>query len=118
MMRLRVGIIAHFVMRRVIRVHMPEFPMRTRTHPVTNASRMILRRRCNKAAFAVMSMMRFVTAVMMSAMIVQQSMKKSDLQAISLKRRSMDRDYANPQNARNADDSHFYFFGGHLCDSW
>ena len=74
MMRAYVRVIAHFMVRQMIGVHVLEFTMRTRAHPVTNAARMILRRRRDEAALAVMAVvtvMSPIPAVMMRAMVVK-----------------------------------------------
>jgi hypothetical protein len=45
----------HFVMRRVIRIHVLELSMRARANPVTNATRVVLRAGGDKAAFSMMT---------------------------------------------------------------
>ena len=57
----------HFVMRRVIRVHMLEFSMRARAHPMTNATRVVLRAGGDEAAFSMMT----VVLSMMATVIVR-----------------------------------------------
>jgi hypothetical protein len=57
MMRVCFRVIMHFVMRRVIRVHVLEFSMRAWAHPMTNATRVVLRAGGDEAAFSMMTVM-------------------------------------------------------------
>ena len=57
MMRVCFRVIMHFVMRRVIRIHVLEFSMRAWAHPMTNASRVVLRAGGDKAAFSMMTVL-------------------------------------------------------------
>ncbi len=63
-------IISHFMMQRVVGIHVPELTMRTGIDPMTNASGMILRGCRDKAAFAVMSVMGAMFEFMMRAFMM------------------------------------------------
>lgn len=103
MVHARVRIIPHFVMRRVVRVHVPEFAVRTMADPVTNASCVILWRCRDETALAMVFVMRSRRMLAMSAMIRQQCMQKGELRSISLYRRAVGRRDANPNHACETD---------------
>ena len=54
----RLRVVTHLVMRRMIRVHVLEFAMRTGTGPVTNASGVSLRAACDETAFMMVAVLR------------------------------------------------------------
>jgi len=64
------GIISHFVMRRMVGIHVPELAMRTGIDPMTNAPGVILRGCRDKATFAVMPVMATMFAIMMQAFMM------------------------------------------------
>ena len=67
------GVITHFVMGRMIGIHVLEFTMWARTYPVAYAARVILRGRRDEAAIsmmAVMAMMCPMPISMMGAVLV------------------------------------------------